>query len=335
MSNDKLKLVLRQGVWYMSGTFKGERIRKSTGYEERRKLDAELYLAKFISAANAGEKLPATDMRLYEVCEKYMVQAKTADKERYRVNRIMQFFGDIPVRLINRKSAESLVKFFKDKIGIAENTIDREMRVFGAIMNYAHYEGWADKIVIKRPRTQDDRERYLEKPERDRYLKLVQPKFLPVFMLLFYTGARLSEVLNLKYDDIKPTKVTYTSRKGRHKVVKTRVVPLRKEIAPLIVEAKDRLRWAAPGVERYNYQNVRLFKFDKKGIWNEHRRICNELKIRDFRIHDIRHTFASLLAMEGASELMLMELLGHSSVNMVARYVKLNTKSKSKVLELL
>ena len=43
---------------------------------------------------------------------------------------------------------------------------------------------------------------------------------------------------------------------------------------------------------------------------------------RRFRIHDLRHSFGSVLASAGASELMLKSLFGHSSTRMVQRYAR-------------
>jgi integrase len=45
--------------------------------------------------------------------------------------------------------------------------------------------------------------------------------------------------------------------------------------------------------------------------------------IVDFRFHDLRHTFASYLAMNGASLLEIAEVLGHKTLAMVKRYAHL------------
>src|SRR5208337_3880394 len=57
--------------------------------------------------------------------------------------------------------------------------------------------------------------------------------------------------------------------------------------------------------------------------------------IKNFRFHDLRHTFASHMVMRGASLKDLQELLGHKSMSMVLRYAHLTQEHKKKAVNLL
>ena len=61
--------------------------------------------------------------------------------------------------------------------------------------------------------------------------------------------------------------------------------------------------------------------------WKEVLKICSKrAKIREFRFHDLRHTFASWYMMNGGDLYELAKILGHSNIKMTERYAKLGRK---------
>jgi len=54
-------------------------------------------------------------------------------------------------------------------------------------------------------------------------------------------------------------------------------------------------------------------------------RICRKAGIEDFRFHDLRHTAASWLRMQGADIHTVAQLLGHKDLRMAARYQHLSS----------
>jgi integrase len=49
-------------------------------------------------------------------------------------------------------------------------------------------------------------------------------------------------------------------------------------------------------------------------------RVLKAAKVRDARIHDARHTAATLLLAQGVDQRVVMEIVGHSQISMTTRY---------------
>ena len=58
--------------------------------------------------------------------------------------------------------------------------------------------------------------------------------------------------------------------------------------------------------------------------------LLKRAKIRNFRFHDLRHTFASWYMMNGGDLYELAKILGHSNIKMTERYAKLGRAHMAK-----
>ena len=54
--------------------------------------------------------------------------------------------------------------------------------------------------------------------------------------------------------------------------------------------------------------------------WDDWKALLKRARVRDARLHDARHTAATLLLAQGVDQRVVMEILGHSQISMTTRY---------------
>jgi integrase len=147
------------------------------------------------------------------------------------------------------------------------------------------------------------------------------------FLCAFRTGMRLGELLGLKWGDIdwnqKFIRVERSYKRGRFDKTKTgkvRRVDMSDQLAAslrqLLTKRKKEALKEGRGepVEFIFHKNNK--PIEQNFIRQVYKKILVKAGIREMRLHDIRHTFASLLLSRGESPVYVKEQLGHSSIQM-------------------
>ena len=148
----------------------------------------------------------------------------------------------------------------------------------------------------------------------------------PMVLLSINTGLRRGEIFNLRWSDIDFGKKTLTVEGATSKSGQTHYVPLNSEILALLKEwkkqSKGEVVFASP-VTGGRFNNI-------KRSWSQLR---DRAGMSDFRFHDLRHTFASKLVMQGVDLYVVKELMGHSTIQMTERYAHLAPEHKASAVE--
>jgi integrase len=139
---------------------------------------------------------------------------------------------------------------------------------------------------------------------------------------LLHTGARVGEVRTLKWRDINFKKRIWTvpvSKNGR-----SRRIVLSDAAVEILNAARTKSEQLLLDVSDDTY----VFRNPKSGrpyrsFYSAWFIVRDNAGLSDVRIHDLRHTFASLLVNKGVSLYEVQTLLGHSSMQMTQRYAHL------------
>ena len=130
--------------------------------------------------------------------------------------------------------------------------------------------------------------------------------------LLLLTGARRGEVLSARWDQFDLEAGTWVKPAATTKQQREHRVPLSAPALELLTAIRSEAESAFVFPGRFEGHRA-----DLKKPWAK---ICEAATISGVRIHNLRHTYASLLASAGFSLPMIGALLGHTQPSTTARY---------------
>lgn len=245
------------------------------------------------------------------------------------LNRMITMLPHVSLSKLRRNDIAQYV-VSRRKAGAANGTINCELLILSAAINYARNR-WDWQISNPVPgqyvKWSPGRLRYLEPPEKRQLINAagdvskrgahVLPDFLYVAV---NTGMRKNEMLDLTCDRVRLQASSIILTAEDTKNSRPRTVPLNKE-AKAAIESRLRFRKKYCSGSRWVFADKSGERV--KSIYASFVEARDRAKIEDFRIHDLRHTFASWLVMEGVSLYVVRDLLGHSSIKMTERYAHL------------
>jgi integrase len=168
---------------------------------------------------------------------------------------------------------------------------------------------------------EEGRERYLRPDELSRLAAALDSspdkQAANAIALLLLTGSRVSEVLTMRWQDVDLEAAIWIKPSQHTKQKRTHRLPLSapaRELLARLRAASDDTGYVFPGTGGTGRRR------DIKAAWW---RICERAGIENCRLHDLRHTHASLLVSAGFSLPVIGRLLGHTQPRTTARYAHL------------
>jgi integrase len=245
-----------------------------------------------------------------------------AEEQRLLRTQILPALGSLRLRDIDRAKVARL----HAQLSSTPITANRVLALVSSILS------WAEKVgerpvgsnpVRGLPRYPEKaRERYLTREELQRLgealvraeaEKRIDWRFIALVRLLLFTGARLSEILNLKWAQV-------DTATGVVRLADSKTGPKNLFLPAPALEVLSRLPRLA--------DNPHVLPGDRPGAplvgvqkpWQRIRRLAG---LEDLRLHDLRHAFASVAVQGGESLFVVGKLLGHSNARTTERYAHL------------
>lgn len=184
-------------------------------------------------------------------------------------------------------------------------------------------------LKITKPKESHGRTRFLDEQEKDTLLKacyeIDREILYPIVVLALSTGMRKGEILDLKKGNIDCSNnriLIETSKNGESRFV------------PLIGHAEELIVAKVKGQDSNSYLFTSKTHPSEKAYIRKHwEKALKKANLKNFRLHDLRHTAASYLAMSGANAMEIALFLGHKTLHCTKRYTHFSKGHLQKMAE--
>jgi integrase len=254
----------------------------------------------------------------------------TVANKRFLIDlKITPFFGKMPLNEIKATDIrrwQNQLTGYRDEKGepYSQTYLKTIQNQLTAIFNYAvKYYSLKENPCHKAGsmgKKNADEMLFWTKEEFGRFIEAVmdKPASFAIYMTLYYTGMREGELLALTPADIDLDKMTIRINKSYQRlngqdVISTPKTPKSNRIITIPTKLGDCLKDYMG--QCYDLQPTdRLFPYTKYFLTHEMERGCKISGVKRIRVHDTRHSHASLLVEMGFSPLLIAERLGHERV---------------------
>lgn len=319
----------KTGCWHIDYRANGRRIREKVGPSKRiaenalAKRKAEIAEGRFFDMKHQSRS------KFYEAAERFLSYSK-ANKKSYRRDEgivriyLVPAFGKKRLDTVTSWDIEKYKARRKELASAA--TVNRELACMKTIFNKAIQWGMASSNPVKGVALMPEnnrRVRFLMHEEIHPLLHACPTYLQPIVHIALNTGMRLGEILSLTWADIDFRRQQVTVRDSKNGESR-------------IIEMNSTLRETLQGMKRSTaYPHVCLGQSGKPvtTVRKAFMKACKAAAIEDFRFHDLRHTFASHLVMNGTDLTTVKELLGHKSIEMTLRYAHLSQPHRKNAVE--
>lgn len=316
----------KRGTWYCSFYYEDwtgtKKKKKKEGFKKQS--EAKEFERDFLSKQQNN-----CDMQFKNLVELYLDDAKTRvrsttmeNKTELIKNKILPFFKNLIVTDITPNHIRKWQNTLKNE-GYSETYLKSINNQLSAIFNFAiKYYNLSSSPALKAGSMGKKNAESMKFWTIDEFKQFIEYSNQPIltlgYKILFWTGIRRGELMALTFNDIDLEKKTISINKTYTKInnkdiinpPKTskskRVVSISESLADDIKEYFDNI---------YDYKpNDRIFVFGLERLRHNLIEICKKSDVKRIRVHDLRHSHASLLIELGFTPLAISERLGHEKI---------------------
>jgi len=316
--------VYRRGdsrFWWIAATLpNGQRVRQSAGTEDRD--EAEALLAKIKLEAFRATHFGIKPQRTWQEAVVRYLTSKSHLRSFRDVQRICRGLDPyLGSRALHQITGDVIWTIAQGELkrGNATATVNRYLALVRGLLRTARDEWqWIESIPkVRLLPGEVERDRWLTRDEAGRLIACAAPHLASLIRFALATGCRAREITELEWRRVDLDR--RTAWLNRTKNGTPRGVPLNGDAVAVLAAERGR-----HPVYCFTYRGEPIRWDVTNTAWQT---ALRKAGIRDFRFHDLRHTWASWHRQAGTSCDELKDLGGWKSRSMVDRYAKFATEN--------
>ena len=304
--------------------------------------EVEARAIEYINLHNKGVELSGEGILLSNLANEWfnLYQKKNAKSTQKRIkglldNYIIKELGHIPLKYLK---AHHIQKMLNDIQETHTDTTRKVLQITKAMLEFAVNNDYCIKNVAKACtiKKYESKKREILTNEEIKILENTDNKYKDFFLFLLYTGLRRGEVAGLKWSDIDfkskeiivSRSMSFISNQGELKSTKTGKV----RTIPILDKTSEILHRQPIGEYVFTKQDGK--HLTESAIDRMHESIMKDTAL-NFKLHELRHTFCTILYYAGVSSIQASQIMGHSLAVMQEIYTHLDKdKSKEEIAKL-
>lgn len=287
-------------------------------------LEYEADIKTELSLIKRGKKTAESMITVSEMMKLFLSNAKVNNKPKtYKIKEqqaelFKEFFGArTAISDITPAKIEELKYYITNKLGRSNATFNRYyaslLKAFNLIIMEHKLNMFNPCKYVGKLKENNRIERYLSEEEEKKLMKELAPHLKPIVICALQTGLRLSNILNLKWENINLEKDYIEVLKQDNKGHKQIIIPLSGKLKRVL----KRIGVKKEGYVFINPETKKPFTTIKTGF----NKALERAGITNFRFHDLRHTVGTRLVESGVDIMTVKELLAHSDIKTTERYL--------------
>lgn len=259
---------------------------------------------------------------------------------------VFPYFENVDIKKVSKEMLlewqDSLWSKQNPKTGAfySYNYLSKVRAHFSVFLEWCKDRGYCEKNYfddVKKPKRRAPKRKMQiwTREEFEHFISFVDdPKYHALFTLLFFTGRRKSEIFALHKTDIHPNYISFTKSISRktlndevYQVTSTKAD--KEQNIPICQVVKKELS---------HYEGEAPFFFggekplQENTVTRTFRRYCEKADAKIIRMHDLRHSFVSMLIHLGANMMVVADLIGDNVEQVIKTYGHLYDSDKAEVI---